>query len=130
MVEAWVKRNAERQTLRGELLQDLLAEEDERGDPSFLLKAAQPLCQYLQQRRLNTPRHISFDEEPFFLERILLRVQDFARSQAEQDAFIAELLVKMLESASLHFGAELRREEMYHPNLIFHAPSGMYEVPL
>ena len=67
---------------------------------------------------------------PFFFEVVLTEIHEFARSQAEEDSLLAEFLEQIVETISMVFYQNLRKEEDRNPQLIFQAPSPMSEVPL
>lgn len=55
-------------------------------------------------------------------------IMSFARSEAEQRELVARLTRELLNSATNRFGNDLRRDELDHPSIIFHAPSAMSDV--
>lgn len=131
--EAFTKRGLERQELLEGLFRDLLSEEARRDESTFLFGVADVISKYLQQRRHNSPRHVlcGVDESVSFCAGLALeRIRTFSRSQMEDDALVAELLRKVVESETIHFLVELQREESSDPERIFHEPSAMAEVPI
>jgi hypothetical protein len=133
MTEAFMKRGMERQQLLGGLMRDLLMEEERREDPTFLFEVGDVISEYLRQRRHNSPRHASreiSEDISFCAGLILERIRVFSRSQVEDDALVAEMFRKIVESETIRFLVELQKKEFSDPRLIFHAPSAMAEVPI
>ena len=129
MVEAWHKRGHERQELLNGLMREAHEQQEDREDEVYLFKLAATILDYLHQRKEQAPlRHMRTSE--FFSERVLLAISEFARTQEEADYLFSEFLKKVFESTQISFSAALTAQEQNHPQLVFHAPSAMTQVPL
>ena len=130
MVEAWQKRGWERQQLLEGLMRETYDREEELGDPIFLFRLAKTILAHIQQRHWNAPRHDLNQMEDFFHEAVFPAIHELARSQAEEDALMAEFFEKLIKAVLQPFHSALLREENETPEHIFRAPSAMAEVPL
>ncbi len=105
------QRGLERQELLRGLLAEVLEEEGVRNDSTFLFKLERAMSEYLQQRTCNSPRHEFAEETSFVTSRILPRISKFSRSLEEDDALVAELLERIVHSATSRFRSKLQKFE-------------------
>lgn len=129
--EAWQVRGSQRQDLIEELIQASYREEAELDDKSFHLGLASVIAEYLQDRRNEIAKpDIRPDHFGFFFGAVLATIENFARTEVEKDALVAQFMEKMMAAGLSPFQAALLEQEMHEPEKIFHAPSAMSEIPL
>jgi len=127
VAEAWIVRDIERQELRQRLMREAWKAAEENGG-RFLLRLAETIVAFLVHK---SKRNMPVTSGQFLFEKVISEIERFARSPAENWALLAMFLEKdLLPSALNSYYAELQRQEIEEPEVIFHAPSAMSEVPL
>ncbi|MBI2011020.1 MAG: hypothetical protein HYS89_02200 [Candidatus Colwellbacteria bacterium] len=127
MTEAWIVRDMARQKLRQELMWQVWEAAAEEAGGRFLLRLAEAIVAFLNHKSRRDAPVTRANE--FFFEKIVPRINEFARTPAENRALLAMFLEKdLLPSALNHYYAVLQLEEFKHPELVFHAPSAMSEM--
>lgn len=142
MVEAYVKRQAERQELLRELMQTVYNVEEGAGNAEsmgeeerieFKLDVIQVIAAHLKQRVYPQDRPDNIDRFAssfFFRDDILSRVGEFSRAEEENEWLMIELMGKLKESVNSYLHGKLAKLEQSNPQQIFQAPSAMTEVSL
>jgi len=129
VTEAWIVRDMERQELRQKLMREAEAwEETEENRGRFLLRLAEAIAALLVHK--SEMRVPPTRASAFLFGKVTPEIESFARSEAEYWAILAMFLEKdVLPSALSSYYAELQRQEIEEPEVIFRAPSAMSEVP-
>ena len=110
-IQAWIERGMERSLLLEGLMQQTYTEERARRDPVFLFRLASTLLVYLQQRHHNAACYDTPAKEDFFFATIFPKIQEFGKSQAEEDALVAEFWEMVVATAVVSFSDKLQKEE-------------------
>jgi hypothetical protein len=140
MAEAWMRREAERQRLFHELMQQFYRVEEEFPQEGsnegwreeFALDLIQVLATYLKQKvcsQVHSSEIDGFNSSSFFRDAILPRIEKFSRAEEESDWMLLELMEGLKRFVNSYFHSKLAKLEMLDPQRIFDASSRMMEVP-
>jgi len=84
--------------LTSSILGKIADEQEQRNDPTFVFKLERTVSVHLQQRRHNSPRHNTPEEQDFFLGEILDPIQKLSMHQEDEDGFLENLWLKLVQS--------------------------------
>lgn len=139
MIEAWHRRDVQRQALIEKLINKVCDEGNsmESDDSSvrnfkFDLSIAMLYClKYGGMDRVVLKDILDISEELvlFLFNDILGPINDFARADSERNVLIDRLLQQVISYATQEFHSALHSEELDNPQKIFHV-SRMAMVPL
>ena len=123
-MEAWIKRDSERQKLLAEVRASLVALGEHREYWRDCLQLSLVITDHLSGNHLARHRHAN----EFTFKRIKLMVDEFARSEAEGRYLLLRIVENLHASAMSDFRTLLSREEVADPRKMFMADHAMSEV--
>ena len=106
--------------------------EDDIKLKTFYLDLISDIIRHFRDLSRGAPENLGVQTDTFalFKEKIMPRVEAFARTDSEARVLLATLLKTLLDHGLRPFYHELQREKHENPELIFQAPSATSEVPL
>ncbi|MEJ0021761.1 MAG: hypothetical protein WDN47_04265 [Candidatus Doudnabacteria bacterium] len=128
---AWQVRDMQRQKLLEKLFDNIL----EANQPdAWIMGLASFLVALLSAKEASAQPGFTarLDEDMlhFFDAYISTAIEPFARSQEEKDVLYLRLAEKLLESGGSKITAELSKQEMMNPKLIFGVEDRTEEIPI
>jgi hypothetical protein len=138
MPQAWLVRGLQLQ----EFIENVMYRIREKEEESETANWQKFLCDLvtvilLEMRENQITKRITeagleeaLEAEEFFASSILKPLGNFARTESEKKALMAEILEKVVTSFTREFYWALAKEEDNNPMVIFHAPSATTEVEL
>jgi hypothetical protein len=138
MPQAWLVRGSQRQ----EFIENVMRRIREKEEESETANWQKFLCDLvtvilLEMRENQITKRITeagsgkaSEVEEFFVFSILKPLGNFACTESEKKALMAEILEKVVTSFTREFYCALVREECNNPMAVFRAPSATAEVEL